>query len=45
MGVLVWYDADSYKMWFKENNNLIRSRDISISEHARELEMLIKFDA
>lgn len=45
MGVLVGYDADSYKIWSKENNNLIRPTDISCAEHTRELEMLIKFDA
>lgn len=45
MGVLVGYDADSYKIWCKENNNFIRSIDISCAEHTRELEMLIKFDA
>lgn len=45
MAVLVGYDADSYKIWCKENNNLIRSRDISCAEHTWELEMLIKFDA
>lgn len=43
MGVLVGYDADSYKIWCKDN--LIRSRDISCAEHTRELEMFFKFDA
>lgn len=45
MGVLIGYDADSYKIWCKKSTNLIRSRDISCAEHTRELETLIKFDA